>query len=156
MAVKGELDAQKLRVWLQSNGSDIDVPEGLKNARLGPLWSFLGVAKAKEVDGVDERAKVANCKTSIFSSNEASEQLKQIQVRAPASSFPDFLVLRHLNLTRGIMATLQGNTDNLNGQVSHLHSEGENLQAKVTTSFGGEVHNICVVLLTTYGTFIEA
>ena len=75
----GDIDEGKLSAWLGELGLESPLPAQLRTAKLGPLWSFLGVAKTVGVKSADKQESVSH-DISLFPSTTASEDLQLTKV----------------------------------------------------------------------------
>ncbi len=81
MGAQCDLDESKLSAWLEELGLQCSPPKQLRSAKLGPLWSFLGLEKIKNDDFNEEKHKPSIQEASLFPSNPASQGLQDTKVR---------------------------------------------------------------------------
>lgn len=80
------MDERKLGAWLASQGLDMKIPENLMQAKLAPLWSFLGFARAGVDSGETKQTLIARQASniphiaSLFPPNASSERVQEAMV----------------------------------------------------------------------------
>lgn len=140
MSGRVELDESKLSAWLGELSLEESPPAQLRSAKLGPLWSFLGLAKTGlGLPEQQQNQRSTSPEISIFPSTAASEDLQQTKVsqggklsipvgfvklcwwqcRTSVCSLKELVQARVDNLTR-TLAQLQRQSDDLHAEVRLL------------------------------------